>query len=54
MNARKSLFSSPQYLKENRIIAGDLVNPGDSVILVTPIDSSALKDDLYYPGSDLA
>jgi len=45
----KLIQLSPQYLKENRIIAGDLVNPGDSVILVTPIDSSAPKGRLILP-----
>ena len=45
----KLIQLSPKYLKENRIIAGDLVEPGDSVILVTPIDSSAPKGRLILP-----
>jgi len=45
----KLIQLSPKYLTENRIIAGDLVKPGDSVILVTPIDTSAPKGRLILP-----
>lgn len=40
---------APQYLKENRILAGDLVKPLDHVILVAPIDSAAPKGRLILP-----
>ena len=45
----KLIQLSPKYLKENRIIAGDLVEPKNSVILVTPIDTSAPKGRLILP-----
>lgn len=40
---------APKYLKENRILAGDLVQPLDHVILVAPIDSAAPKGRLILP-----
>lgn len=40
---------APKYLKENRILAGDLVSPKDKVILVAPIDSAAPKGRLILP-----
>ncbi len=40
---------APKYLKENRVLAGDLINPGDRVILVCPIDSAAPKGRLILP-----
>jgi len=40
---------APQYLKEHRILAGDLVKPLDHVILVAPIDSAAPKGRLILP-----
>lgn len=40
---------APQYLKENRILARDLVKPLDHVILVAPIDSAAPKGRLILP-----
>ncbi len=40
---------APKYLKENRILAGDLVKPLDHVILVAPIDSAAPKGRLILP-----
>ena len=40
---------APKYLKENRILAGDLVQPKATVILVTPIDSAAPKGRLILP-----
>lgn len=45
----KLIQLSPKYLKRNRIIAGDLVEPKNSVILVTPIDTSAPKGRLILP-----
>ena len=45
----KLINLAPQILKENRIIAADLVNPQNNVILVTPIDSSAPKGRLILP-----
>lgn len=35
--------------KKTRRIAGDLINPGDHVLLVTPIDSSAPKGRMILP-----
>lgn len=40
---------APKYLKENRILSGDLVQPYDHVILVAPIDSAAPKGRLILP-----
>lgn len=40
---------APKYLKENRILCGDLVKPLDRVILVAPIDSAAPKGRLILP-----
>lgn len=40
---------SPTYLKENRILVGDLVAPRDTVVLVAPIDSAAPKGRLILP-----
>ncbi|MDD4310588.1 MAG: [FeFe] hydrogenase H-cluster maturation GTPase HydF [Candidatus Cloacimonetes bacterium] len=40
---------APKYLKENRILAGDLVEARDHVILVAPIDSAAPKGRLILP-----
>jgi [FeFe] hydrogenase H-cluster maturation GTPase HydF len=40
---------APKYLKENRILCGDLVKPFDHVILVAPIDSAAPKGRLILP-----
>ncbi len=40
---------APKYLKENRILSGDLVQPYDYVILVAPIDSAAPKGRLILP-----
>lgn len=40
---------APKYLKENRILCGDLVQPYDHVILVAPIDSAAPKGRLILP-----
>ncbi|MEN6444812.1 MAG: [FeFe] hydrogenase H-cluster maturation GTPase HydF [Candidatus Cloacimonas sp.] len=45
----KIIQLAPEILKVNRIIAGDLVKPGENVILVTPIDSSAPKGRLILP-----
>ena len=40
---------APKYLKEERILAGDLIKPLDRVILVAPIDSAAPKGRLILP-----
>jgi [FeFe] hydrogenase H-cluster maturation GTPase HydF len=40
---------APHYLKQERVLAGDLVNAGDRVILVTPIDLAAPKGRLILP-----
>ncbi len=40
---------APKYLKENRILSGDLIAPKDHVILVAPIDSAAPKGRLILP-----
>lgn len=40
---------APKYLKEDRVIVGDLVDKGDRVILVCPIDSAAPKGRLILP-----
>ncbi len=40
---------APEHLKERKTIAGDLVSPLDSVILVCPIDSAAPKGRLILP-----
>ncbi len=45
----KLINLAPQVLKDNRIIAADLVNPQSNIILVTPIDSSAPKGRLILP-----
>ncbi|MFO8144485.1 MAG: [FeFe] hydrogenase H-cluster maturation GTPase HydF [Candidatus Syntrophosphaera sp.] len=40
---------APKYLMEKRVLAGDLVERRDSVILVCPIDSAAPKGRLILP-----
>lgn len=40
---------APAEMKKDPLIAGDLVKPGDTVILVVPIDSSAPKGRLILP-----
>lgn len=40
---------APQYLKQDRILVGDLLKPKASVILVCPIDSAAPKGRLILP-----
>jgi len=40
---------APSYLKEERLLVGDLVKAGDRVILVTPIDLAAPKGRLILP-----
>jgi len=40
---------APKYLKGNRILSGELVQPYDHVILVAPIDSAAPKGRLILP-----
>ncbi len=40
---------APAYMKEERLLAGDLVSGGDRVILVTPIDLAAPKGRLILP-----
>lgn len=48
--AKELLISlAPQYMKEERPLAGDLVSAGDRVILVTPIDLAAPKGRLILP-----
>jgi len=40
---------APLHLKQERVLAGDLVKAGDRVILVTPIDLAAPKGRLILP-----
>lgn len=40
---------APKYLKENRILVGDILKPKARVILVCPIDSAAPKGRLILP-----
>jgi len=40
---------APKHLKDERVLAGDLVTAGDRVILVTPIDLAAPKGRLILP-----
>lgn len=40
---------APQHLKQERVLAADLVSAGDHVILVTPIDLAAPKGRLILP-----
>ena len=48
--AKEMLISmAPSHLQQERVLAGDLVNAGDRVILVTPIDLAAPKGRLILP-----
>ena len=46
---RRILVKMAPKAQEERILVGDLVKPGDRVILVTPIDSSAPKGRMILP-----
>lgn len=43
------ILLAPKYLKENRILVGDIIKPKSRVILVCPIDSAAPKGRLILP-----
>ncbi len=43
------IWEEGQEKKESRRIVGDLINPGDTVILVIPIDNSAPKGRIILP-----
>ena len=45
----KNLIGDYAKVEENNNIVGDLINPGDFVILVTPIDKAAPKGRLILP-----
>lgn len=45
----KLITLAPLHLKQERVLAGDLVKGGDRVILVTPIDLAAPKGRLILP-----
>ncbi len=45
----KLIDLAPAYLKQERMLVGDLVSAGDRVILVTPIDLAAPKGRLILP-----
>lgn len=45
----KELLASVVKKQEEKTIIGDLINPGDMVVLVIPIDSSAPKGRLILP-----
>lgn len=40
---------APVELKKEKVLAGDLINPGDVVLLVAPIDTAAPKGRLILP-----
>lgn len=40
---------APDFLKQERVLAGDLINPGDVVLLIAPIDLAAPKGRLILP-----
>ncbi len=45
----KIIEISPVYLKEERVLVGDLIKGGDLVVLVVPIDLAAPKGRLILP-----
>lgn len=45
----KIIEISPMYLKEERVLVGDLIKGGDIVVLVVPIDLAAPKGRLILP-----
>ncbi|PKN75667.1 MAG: [FeFe] hydrogenase H-cluster maturation GTPase HydF [Candidatus Cloacimonetes bacterium HGW-Cloacimonetes-2] len=50
LEAKEELIRlAPKYLKENRILVGDIIKPKSRVILVCPIDSAAPKGRLILP-----
>jgi [FeFe] hydrogenase H-cluster maturation GTPase HydF len=50
VSAKEKLVDlAPDYMKEERLLAGDLVSGGDRVVLVTPIDLAAPKGRLILP-----
>lgn len=49
INELKELIAAQLKVKEEKFILRDLVNTGDTVILVTPIDESAPKGRLILP-----
>ena len=46
---KKIIGDNALCLKENNTLVGDLINPGDFVVLVTPIDKAAPKGRLILP-----
>lgn len=40
---------APEILKHEKVLMGDLVNPGDTVLLIAPIDLAAPKGRLILP-----
>jgi len=49
-NCKDLLMSlAPQLLHQDKVLAGDLIQGGDTVILVTPIDKAAPKGRLILP-----
>lgn len=46
---KEKLASISENAKEERRIVGDLINPGDFIVLVVPIDESAPKGRLILP-----
>lgn len=47
---RKKLIELvPEYFKKDPVIIGDIINPGDFVVLIVPIDLSAPKGRIILP-----
>ncbi len=40
---------APNFLKDEKILVGDLINPGDVILLIIPIDMAAPKGRLILP-----
>lgn len=40
---------SPKEFRQEKVLAGDLINPGDLVLLIAPIDTAAPKGRLILP-----
>lgn len=45
----KLIALSPDFLKKEKVLVGDLINPGEVVLLIAPIDLAAPKGRLILP-----